>query len=90
MTSIPFFLFFFFSFSYRYFNFRSTNYLVENGLYKFANWFDDTAWYPLGRIVGGTVFPGLFSIHTLYILYTLYIIYIHTHIRFNVDCWISI
>lgn len=23
------------------------------------NWFDERAWYPLGRIVGGTVYPGL-------------------------------
>ena len=29
--------------------------MVENGFYKFLNWFDDRAWYPLGRIVGGTV-----------------------------------
>ena len=29
--------------------------MVEHGFYNFLNWFDDTAWYPLGRIVGGTV-----------------------------------
>lgn len=29
--------------------------MVENNFYKFLNWFDDRAWYPLGRIVGGTV-----------------------------------
>ena len=23
------------------------------------NWFDDRTWYPLGRIVGGTIYPGL-------------------------------
>jgi dolichyl-diphosphooligosaccharide--protein glycosyltransferase len=32
--------------------------MVENGFYDFLNWFDDRAWYPLGRIVGGTVYPG--------------------------------
>jgi len=42
-----------------YFNFRSTKYLVNEGFYNFLNWFDDKSWYPLGRIVGGTVYPGL-------------------------------
>jgi len=42
-----------------YFNFRSTKYLVNEGFYNFLNWFDDNSWYPLGRIVGGTVYPGL-------------------------------
>ncbi|XP_065053854.1 dolichyl-diphosphooligosaccharide--protein glycosyltransferase subunit STT3B-like [Rhopilema esculentum] len=42
-----------------WFNYRSTHYLVENGYYSFLNWFDERAWYPLGRIVGGTVYPGL-------------------------------
>ncbi|KNC46998.1 dolichyl-diphosphooligosaccharide-protein glycosyltransferase subunit STT3A [Thecamonas trahens ATCC 50062] len=42
-----------------YFNFRTTKYLVENGFYEFHNWFDDRAWYPLGRIIGGTIYPGL-------------------------------
>eukprot|EP00055_Hartaetosiga_balthica_P006311 m.19611 g.19611 ORF g.19611 m.19611 type:complete len:719 (+) comp5139_c0_seq1:97-2253(+) len=42
-----------------YFNYRTTRYLVEEGLSDFQNWFDDRAWYPLGRIVGGTIYPGL-------------------------------
>ncbi|XP_077967770.1 dolichyl-diphosphooligosaccharide--protein glycosyltransferase subunit STT3A-like [Styela clava] len=42
-----------------YFNYRTTRYLTEEGFYKFHNWFDDTAWYPLGRIIGGTIYPGL-------------------------------
>ena len=42
-----------------WFNYRSTKYMTENGFYNFLNWFDDRAWYPLGRIVGGTVYPGL-------------------------------
>jgi len=42
-----------------YFNYRSTTYLVSEGFYNFINWFDDRAWYPLGRIVGGTIYPGL-------------------------------
>jgi len=42
-----------------YFNFRSTKYFVYEGVYEFLNWFDERAWYPLGRIVGGTIYPGL-------------------------------
>lgn len=38
-----------------WFNYRSTHYMVEHGFYNFLNWFDERAWYPLGRIVGGTV-----------------------------------
>ena len=41
------------------FNYRSTAYMVKHGFYDFLNWFDERAWYPLGRIVGGTVYPGL-------------------------------
>jgi asparagine N-glycosylation enzyme membrane subunit Stt3 len=37
-----------------WFNFRATKQLVNNGFYEFLNWFDETAWYPLGRVVGGT------------------------------------
>jgi len=42
-----------------WFNYRATHHMVENGFYNFLNWFDSRAWYPLGRIVGGTVYPGL-------------------------------
>ncbi|KAL5284863.1 STT3B family protein [Megaselia abdita] len=42
-----------------WFNYRATAYMVQNGFYNFLNWFDERAWYPLGRIVGGTVYPGL-------------------------------
>merc|ERR1719245_311556 len=42
-----------------YFNYRTTKYLADNGFYNFHNWFDDRAWYPLGRIIGGTIYPGL-------------------------------
>merc|ERR1719433_1527705 len=42
-----------------YFNYRTTKYLAEKGFYNFHNWFDDRAWYPLGRIIGGTIYPGL-------------------------------
>lgn len=63
-----------------WFNYRSTAYMVKNGFYDFLNWFDDRAWYPLGRIVGGTVYPGLMitsgSIH-----YVLSYLNIPTNIR---------
>ncbi|KAF2099571.1 putative oligosaccharyl transferase subunit [Rhizodiscina lignyota] len=42
-----------------WFNFRATKYLVEHGFYKFWDWFDDRTWHPLGRVTGGTLYPGL-------------------------------
>ncbi|KAK3702900.1 hypothetical protein QZH41_014170 [Actinostola sp. cb2023] len=42
-----------------WFNYRATHHLANHGFYNFLNWFDERAWYPLGRIVGGTVYPGL-------------------------------
>lgn len=42
-----------------YFNYRVTQYLTKEGYYNLWNWFDDQTWYPLGRIIGGTVYPGL-------------------------------
>lgn len=42
-----------------YFNFRTTKFLTHEGSYAFLDWFDDRAWYPLGRIIGGTIYPGL-------------------------------
>lgn len=42
-----------------WFNYRTTQMLVKDGFYEFWNWFDPRAWYPLGRVVGGTVYPGL-------------------------------
>ncbi|KAL8019450.1 putative oligosaccharyl transferase, STT3 subunit [Plasmopara halstedii] len=43
------------------FNFRVTKFLAEYGIYELLDWFDDRAWYPLGRIVGTTVYPGLMA-----------------------------
>lgn len=42
-----------------WFNFRATKYLVTHTFYEFLNWFDDRTWYPLGRVTGGTLYPGL-------------------------------
>lgn len=43
------------------FNFRATKVLTKDGYYRFWNWFDPTAWYPLGRAAGGTLYPGLMA-----------------------------
>ena len=73
------------------FNYRSTHYMVENRFYNFLNWFDgkaffpyfngisERAWYPLGRIVGGTVYPGLMLTSGL-IHYVLFCLNIPVHI----------
>ncbi|XP_063049650.1 dolichyl-diphosphooligosaccharide--protein glycosyltransferase subunit STT3B-like [Engraulis encrasicolus] len=63
-----------------WFNYRSTHYLTSNGFYEFLNWFDERAWYPLGRIVGGTVYPGLMVTAGL-IHYVLSLLHITVHIR---------
>eukprot|EP01064_Diplonema_japonicum_P028783 TRINITY_DN4501_c9_g1_i1.p1 TRINITY_DN4501_c9_g1~~TRINITY_DN4501_c9_g1_i1.p1 ORF type:complete len:721 (+),score=143.60 TRINITY_DN4501_c9_g1_i1:41-2203(+) len=42
-----------------HFNFRATKTLVYDGVEAFYNWFDTLVWYPLGRWVGHTVYPGL-------------------------------
>lgn len=40
-----------------YFNYRVTQFLTKEGFYNLWNWFDTFTWYPLGRVVGGTVYP---------------------------------
>jgi dolichyl-diphosphooligosaccharide--protein glycosyltransferase len=42
-----------------WFNYRVTQYLTSEGAYAFWNWYDPESWYPLGRIIGGTTYPGL-------------------------------
>jgi len=42
-----------------YFNYRVTQFLTTQGFYDMWNWFDDRTWYPLGRGIGGTTYPGL-------------------------------
>ena len=37
-----------------FFNFRATEYLVENGFTEYSNWNDDKTWYPYGRDVSAT------------------------------------
>jgi dolichyl-diphosphooligosaccharide--protein glycosyltransferase len=42
-----------------WFNYRATEYLDQHGLEKFFKWFDYMSWYPLGRPVGTTIYPGM-------------------------------
>ena len=42
-----------------WFNYRATEYLAANGWGKFFTWFDHMSWYPLGRPVGTTIYPGM-------------------------------
>mmetsp|Transcript_67283 Transcript_67283/g.194601 ORF Transcript_67283/g.194601 Transcript_67283/m.194601 type:complete len:831 (+) Transcript_67283:105-2597(+) len=42
-----------------WFNFRATEYLAEHGLSKFFKWYDYMSWYPIGRPVGTTIYPGM-------------------------------
>ena len=37
-----------------FFNFRATEYIVENGLSEYFEWNDDKSWYPHGRDVSAT------------------------------------
>jgi dolichyl-diphosphooligosaccharide---protein glycosyltransferase len=37
----------------------SIQYLYWNGARRFFSWFDTTVWYPLGRPVGTTIYPGM-------------------------------
>lgn len=42
-----------------WFNFRATEYLATHGWRAFFRWFDYKVWYPLGRPVGTTIYPGM-------------------------------
>lgn len=54
-----------------WFNYRATEYLAEHGWHKplaynslcsesrFFTWFDHMSWYPLGRPVATTIYPGM-------------------------------
>lgn len=48
-----------------WFNYRSTKFTLQNGFYEFWNWYDSESWYPIGRVVGGTVYPGIMFTGTL-------------------------
>ena len=42
-----------------WFNYRATEYLVEHGLYKSFKWYEYMSWYPIGRPIGITIYPGM-------------------------------
>jgi dolichyl-diphosphooligosaccharide--protein glycosyltransferase len=42
-----------------WFNYRTTKFLTDKGLYEFWNWYDSESWHPLGRVIGGTIYPGI-------------------------------
>lgn len=42
-----------------WFNFRATQYFSKHGWTAFFHWYDYMSWYPLGRPVGTTIYPGL-------------------------------
>jgi dolichyl-diphosphooligosaccharide--protein glycosyltransferase len=42
-----------------WFNYRATVYLRDHGVEKFFKWYDHKVWYPLGRPVGTTIYPGM-------------------------------
>uniref|UniRef100_A0A1I8ET28 Dolichyl-diphosphooligosaccharide--protein glycosyltransferase subunit STT3A n=1 Tax=Wuchereria bancrofti TaxID=6293 RepID=A0A1I8ET28_WUCBA len=48
--------------------------------YNFHNWFDDRAWYPLGRIIGGTIYRGLMLTSAL-IHRILHFVHFTLHVR---------
>ena len=63
-----------------YFNYRTTIFLTEKGFYEFWNWFDHESWYPLGRIIGGTLYPGL-MVTAAFEYYVLHALRLMVHIR---------
>lgn len=52
-----------------WFNYRATKFLVNQDFREFWNFFDSESWYPLGRNVGATVYPGLMVPHFLYLVH---------------------
>ncbi|CCW64870.1 unnamed protein product [Phytomonas sp. EM1] len=42
-----------------WFNYRAAEYLSEHGWSSFFTWFDYMSWYPLGRPVGSSIYPGM-------------------------------
>ena len=41
------------------FNWRCAQYIDKHGFHDFFGWFDNASWYPQGRPVGETSYPGL-------------------------------
>ncbi|GFE55569.1 oligosaccharyl transferase STT3 [Babesia ovis] len=52
-----------------HFNYNCAQYMVKHGIRQFLDYFDTGSWYPIGRHVGRSVYPGImllaYVIHTL-------------------------
>jgi dolichyl-diphosphooligosaccharide--protein glycosyltransferase len=54
-----------------YFHYDVAEYVVQNGFSSWSDWHTDRSWYPTGRDIGSTSFPGLpFSSALLYLFLT--------------------
>src|SRR3989338_10413215 len=42
-----------------WFNFRVTEYIAAHGYTDFVKWHDEASWWPIGRPVGTTTYPGM-------------------------------
>jgi len=42
-----------------WFNYRAAEYMAEHGIEKFWKWYDYKSWYPIGRPIGTTIYPGM-------------------------------
>eukprot|EP00727_Mastigamoeba_balamuthi_P008760 m51a1_g4506 putative oligosaccharyl transferase-like protein (795) ;mRNA; f:383402-386723 len=42
-----------------WFNYRAAHYLSKHGWRAFFQWFDHRSWYPIGRPIGTTIYPGM-------------------------------
>jgi len=42
-----------------WFNYRAAEYMCEHGFSKFLKWYDYMSWYPIGRPIGTTTYPGM-------------------------------
>mmetsp|Transcript_73088 Transcript_73088/g.136594 ORF Transcript_73088/g.136594 Transcript_73088/m.136594 type:complete len:831 (-) Transcript_73088:81-2573(-) len=42
-----------------WFNYRAAEYLAQHGSDKFFKWYDYMSWYPIGRPIGTTIYPGM-------------------------------
>jgi dolichyl-diphosphooligosaccharide--protein glycosyltransferase len=41
------------------FQYRATEYVVENGYAAWWTWHDDLSWYPMGRNIAASAYPGI-------------------------------
>ena len=64
-----------------WFNYRATEVLVNEGYYKFRWWTDHNSWYPIGRSVSETVYPGMMVTSWILQLFVKYVLLMPIHIR---------